>query len=250
MIIKYRESETITIESIIIAIMYNLYREKRPIIFTDEELKSATNTEMLGDYLDSFIGHITYNLSESDKEKFMANCKYLTYNSGEYRLKESIATSYVDYLAHTLDYDLLCMLKETTYKSLYKKYIETITYKNQVLSAFYALNKGYGIRKITSEELRIYRIKLAEMFANQGYRITLEASKESIENFQKLYRDEIDTTIHEEELIYTMKDSFAFHELESLVLNNVSPNELECLTSENVIEESFKEVKRLKLTRS
>lgn len=247
MIIKYRETETITFEKIIIALMYNLYKENRPIIFTDEELKSATDIEMLGNHLDSFIGNITYNLSANDLEKFMTNCKYLTYNNGEYRLKETISIDYIDYLAHTLDLDLLCMLKETTYDILNKKYIETIYYKNQVLGALYALNKDYGIRKLTSQELRHYRIVLAQYLASRNERIVLEASRESIEKFQKKYSDEIETVYNGDELTYVLRTNVTLSELESLTLNNLSNYELELLTSSQIIEESFDEPKKLKL---
>lgn len=247
MIIEYRETETITFEKIIIAMLHNLYKEKRQIVFTDEELKSATNIEMLGEYLDNFIGNITYNLNASDLEKFMTNCKYLTYNNGEYRLKETISIDYIDYLAHTFDFDLLYMLKTVTYNSLSKKYIETIYYKNQVLGALYALNKNYGIRKLTSEELRRYRIVLANYLASRNERVILEANKEAIENFQKTYSDEIETIYNGEELTYILRTNTTLFELESLTLNNLSNYELELLTSSQIIEESFDEVKKLKL---
>lgn len=249
--IKYREKETITYEKIIIAMLYNLYKEKRALVIKDEELTSATDIKMLSDYLDSFIGITTYNLSEKDKEIFLKNCTYLTYSNGELILKEQISENYIDYLAHSLDYDLLCLLREATYKSLQKKYIETIYYKEQVLCAFYTLLKNYGIKSITSEELRCYRIKLAEYLAARNERMILEANKESIENFRQVYRFDIETIFKDQELIYILREDLTLSELESLVLNNVDNSyKIDLLTNKEIIDSSFNEVKKLKLSKS
>ncbi|MCI8330672.1 MAG: hypothetical protein HFE04_01075 [Bacilli bacterium] len=137
-------------------------------------------------------------------------------------------------------------LEETTIDeddiSIEKTYI---SYKEQVLTALYVLYKNFGIKRITSEELRKYRIKIAETFATNRKLLTLEANKEAIEKFKKTYSNEIYNTTENDEITYTIKDEITLSEIEALVWNNVSSTGImEILSSPRIIEEALIKTKK------
>ncbi len=120
-----------------------------------------------------------------------------------------------------------------------------ISYKEQVLTALYVLYKNFGIKRITSEELRKYRIKIAETFATNRKLLTLEANKEAIEKFKKTYSNEIYNTTENDEITYTIKDKITLSEIEALVWNNVSSTGImEILSSPRIIEEALIKTKK------
>lgn len=124
---------------------------------------------------------------------------------------------------------------------------EFISYKEQVLIALYSLNRLYNIRKINSEELRNYRIKIAEYYASFSRLVTLESNKEAIEQFRDTYRDKINSKIINDTLVYELKESLTNSELEALTFNTASSYEtMKVLSSQKLLEESFSLTKRQK----
>lgn len=244
--IKHHEELTINIEDIIIASLYSLNKHNKPLEITDVELQKII--EDIQKVADSFADEVTYNLTSTDKDRYIATSDYIVYEHDTFKLKETISKDYADYLAHKLDKDKLLLIIYCVNESLYSSYKEYISYKEQVLIALYALNKLYSIRRITSDELRVYRIKLAEYYANCNQLVTLESNKEAVEQFRDTYKDEISSKIINDTLVYELKEGLTNSKLETLAFNNASSHSIiEVLSSPKILEETFVSTKKLKL---
>lgn len=244
--IKHKEEIKLNIEQIIIGYLFNLYNKNRPLELSDDDLKETI--EEIKGCIDFFADKITLEVTTSDKNKFIMSNNYLNYKDGVFELKDSISSKYIETEAHKIDNEILMIIVDCANIVEERKYKELITYKEQVLVSLYVLKRMYGLNKITSVELRKYRVKIAEYYSSYSKRVTLESSKEAIDNFRNAYRNEIESILSNDEITYILKDNLRFIELESLALNSVSSDAImQVLSSPQIIEESFEPSKKLKL---
>lgn len=115
-----------------------------------------------------------------------------------------------------------------------------IKYKTQVLALLYVAITKYNKEYITSGDLLNYRIALAEYYAENGFRVKLEVSKEIIEEFNQTFRYEINAELTENGYIYSLTNEGTTLLLtEMLAKSAETGGELEILMNEEIIKEVF-----------